>query len=260
MTCRTGHFVLKGGVFGGIQGRNLAPWVLQPTVSRHCYVHLPSGSLAAFGGYDNYAVRTACPINCCGRGILKHFNRFDIVGVQVVDAATDNHTVHYIKRVGPVNRCRSANADHAPGPRLAGTLGYLNSCGSPLKGLLHAKKTHAFEVFGLNLSDGSGDVALFLRTKTNHNDFVEFRSLRAERYAHSIASGNDHVGVSQGPDAQVGSRSRCNAKPSLGIGGCEHFAARGEANYCVGNGGFDTKFYYGSLNFLILYLTLGCWG
>jgi hypothetical protein len=98
-----------------------------------------------------------------------------------------------------------------------------------------------------------------LRTKTNHNDFVKLRSLRAERYAHSIASGNDQVGVSKGPDAQVGSRSRGNAKPSLGIGGCEHFAARGEANYCVGNGGFGTKFYYGSLNFLILNLTLGCW-
>ena len=142
-------------------------------VGRNAYVHLATGAFTALRGYNDDAVGAAGTVDR-GRGrVLKYFNRFDIVRVEVVDSASNYDAVDDVEWVRTVNGRRSANAHDATRARLAGVLSHLNSGGAALKGLLHAQEAHVLDVLGLDLRDGSRDVGLLLGTKTDYDDFVE---------------------------------------------------------------------------------------
>ena len=173
LTSRRRHFILKGRVLGRVQNRNLAPRILNALVGRNTHVHLATGAFTALRGHNDDAVGAAGTVDRGRGGVLKYFNRFDVVRVEVVDSASDHNSVDDIKWVGTVNGRRSANAHDATRTRLTGVLSHLDSGGAALKGLLHAQEAHVLDVLGLDLRDGSRDVGLLLGTKTDYDDFVE---------------------------------------------------------------------------------------
>jgi DNA polymerase III delta prime subunit len=143
--------------------------------------------VAAMNPFD--AVGTARPINCRRSRVLKYFNRFNVVRIQVVDAAADHDAVYHVQRVGTVNGRRTANTHHTACAGLARILGNLNPRCATLKRLLHAEQAHVFEVLGLDLGNGARYVAFFLGTEAHDHDFVELGNFSTERHAHTVSSG-----------------------------------------------------------------------
>ena len=110
-------------IFLGIEDFLLSPGIL-PSIT----AVVVEGGLsldAVTGSHQDHTVGGTGAIDGCGGRILQDFHRLDVIGVQVVDATVDRHSVHDEERVGIVNGADTTNFDLGTGTRLAGCLSNL---------------------------------------------------------------------------------------------------------------------------------------
>ena len=132
--------------------------------------HHGFAGFAALGGHQHYAVGTARPVNARGRSIFQHFQRGDILRVDVVDATCNRDTIDHVQRVvGGIDGPAAANAHRHAATRLAACLNNVDPGCSALQrlpGIGHRKLRY---FLGGDRRNGPGGLAFLLGTVAHHH-------------------------------------------------------------------------------------------
>ena len=129
--------------------------------------------VTALGGDEHHTVTGLGAVDGGGSGILQHLDGLDGFGIQVVDVL-HLQTVHQDERVrGRVGGGITADTEAGAGARSGGGGEHLHAGELTLQGGTHVGISTVFQGFGLNGSDGTGHVALFLYTVTYHHGFFK---------------------------------------------------------------------------------------
>ena len=129
-------FVDHCGVFGGVEHVAVLPRILDAKTKIVSY--LGCACLAFLGGNEDDAVGSPRTVNRARCSVLQYLDRLDVVGVEVVDAAVDWHTVHDVEGVGIVDGAHATDADLRALARLTGSGSGGNARGHTFQGVVHA--------------------------------------------------------------------------------------------------------------------------
>ena len=129
-----------------------------------------------FGGDQHDAVPGFGAVDGGRCGVLEHFHRRDVVGVDAADVA-QTHAVDHIERVGRNVRRETAHTHRRRCTRGRRALNDLHAGCLALQGGLCVGNRAVLHVFGFHLRNGARHRALFLHAVAYHHHVVQFRAL-----------------------------------------------------------------------------------
>ena len=129
-------FIYHCGVFGSVEHVAHLPRILDAV--GEVVGHFGCAEFAFLCSNEDYAVGSPCTVNSTRCSVFQDLDRLDVVGVEVVDAAVNRHTVNYIEGVGIVDSTNATDADLCAFTGLTRCCGSGNAGGHTLQGVVHA--------------------------------------------------------------------------------------------------------------------------